>query len=274
MRLFLCLCFFATVAQAQPVRFAVWGDSGVGSAGQKRLARQIAESKPQFLLHTGDLIYPRGQWSGFQPYFWKIYGDLTKTAPFYGALGNHDIMTQNGKPFLQNFKFPRNGPNGITPERNYAFAKGPVLVIVVDSNASAKTMKNRIAPWVGQTLKKSKRDWKIVAFHHPPYSSGLHGGWSRVRKYLAPTLEKYGADVVFNGHDHHYERFKPRNGVVYIVDGAGGGPLYPRKKWQKQTAFFDNKNWSFSAVEATEKRFAVRQIADDGKVLDSWQLQK
>ena len=44
----------------QNYQFDVWGDSGSGSDGQKALAAQIDKSKPDFLLHAGDLIYPKG----------------------------------------------------------------------------------------------------------------------------------------------------------------------------------------------------------------------
>ena len=38
---------------------------------------------------------------------------------------------------------------------------------------------------------------------------------------LVPLFEQYGVDVVFNGHDHHYER-SYKDGVYYIVTGGGG----------------------------------------------------
>ena len=39
--------------------------------------------------------------------------------------------------------------------------------------------------------------------------SGLHGSTSDVQTHLVPIFETYGVDVVFSGHDHHYERDLP-----------------------------------------------------------------
>jgi len=57
-----------------------------------------------------------------------------------------------------------------------------------------------------------------------------------VQDALVPLFEQYGVDMVFNGHDHHYERTCPiragqcssaqEGGVVYYVTGGGGAPLY------------------------------------------------
>lgn len=254
------------------VRFAVWGDSGSGTAGQKALARRIETFQPSFLLHTGDLIYPRGQRSGYKPFFWDIYGPLLKKARFYGALGNHDIMTEKGQPWLDNLVLPRNGPSGLTPERNYSFDQGAAHIVVLDSTASERVMKTKIVPWLERDLKASCALWKIVVFHHPPFSSGLHGNSERTRQFFVPVLERNGVNVVFCGHDHHYERFKPRGRTLYIMDGAGGAVRYPRRTQNSQSVVFDNSDWSFTAVEMTPKLLRARQISAKGKVLDQWEL--
>ena len=41
------------------------------------------------------------------------------------------------------------------------------------------------------------------------------------------TLARGGADVVLAGHDHHYERFAPLNGIRSFVVGSGGRSHYP-----------------------------------------------
>ena len=38
-------------------------------------------------------------------------------------------------------------------------------------------------------------------------------------------FEEYGVNVVFQGHDHNYERLE-KNGIIYITSGGGGAPLY------------------------------------------------
>ena len=58
--------------------------------------------------------------------------------------------------------------------------------------------------------------------HRPPFSSGQHGSDSQARAFFVPLFEKHGVPLVLAGHDHHYERVTPQNGVAYVVTGGGG----------------------------------------------------
>ncbi len=253
-------------------RFAAWGDSGSGEAGQLNLAPQLIKYQPAFTVHTGDLIYPRGAWSDYDPKFFGVYAPLLRDSPFYGSLGNHDNVTQKGAPWLANFQFPRNGPKGITPERNYSFVWGNAQFWILDGNTTGAEMRV-IADWLRKSITQSKATWKFAVFHQPPYSSGLHGGTNVVKKYYSPVLEN-GIDVVLNGHDHDYERFAPKGTATYIVTGAGGAVRYPKKHDEPDSVFYDNQNWSFSAFTIEGKFLKAQQIATSGTILDEWRLSK
>jgi acid phosphatase type 7 len=255
-----------------PLRIAIWGDSGTASRGQKLLAQQIEKANADFLLHTGDLIYPRGAARDFDPKFFQIYRKTLSRAPFYGSLGNHDVVTKNGAAFLSVFVLPRNGPPGLTPERNYSFDYGDVHVAVVDSNASTQQLRRNIIPWLQADLQRSRALWKFVVFHHPPFSSGLHGDDSRMQKYLVPAIAGR-ADIAFNGHDHCYERWQPRGGVHYIVTGAGGAALYP-KRGKSRAVTFNNDVYSYTLLEIRGRNLRLRQISAGGATIDDWRLQK
>ena len=63
-------------------------------------------------------------------------------------------------------------------------------------------------------------DWLIVLFHHPPYSRGFHNSDKEsflieMRQNALPIIEAAGADVVYAGHSHSYER-------SFLIDGAYG----------------------------------------------------
>ncbi len=253
-------------------RFAAWGDSGSGEAGQLNLAPQLIKFAPAFTVHTGDLIYPRGAWRDYDPKFFSVYAPLLRDSPFYGSLGNHDNITQRGAPWLANFHFPRNGPQGIVPERNYSFSWGNAQFWILDGNTTGAEMRV-IAAWLKRGIADSKATWKFAVFHQPPYSSGLHGGYDVVKKYYSPVLEN-GIDVVLNGHDHDYERFKKKGSATYIVTGAGGAGRYPKRHNEPDSVFYDNDNWSFSAFVIEGKYLKAQQIASSGTVLDEWRLSK
>src|SRR4029434_6138484 len=74
--------------------------------------------------------------------------------------------------------------------------------------------------WLDKELQASGSDWKIPYFHHPLYSSGMHGSQVELRKIVEPLFIKYGVDVVFAGHEHFYERIKPQNGIYYFTSGG------------------------------------------------------
>ena len=62
--------------------------------------------------------------------------------------------------------------------------------------------------------------------HHPRWSSGLHGSDGTMSE-LWRLLASARADVVLAGHDHHYERFAPIDGIRSFVVGTGGKSHYP-----------------------------------------------
>jgi hypothetical protein len=266
---------FATAKpQGQKFSFVAWGDSGTGSRAQKALANRLAVQKPDLLLHVGDLIYPRGEAKSFDPYFFDVYHPLLARVPFYGTPGNHDIMTRRGAPFFESLVLPTNGPASLTPERCFSFDYSDAHFVFLDSNAGEFTMERTIVPWLQRDDRASKRRWKIVVFHHPPFSSGLHGGDLRVQRKLLPTLRKLKFDLVLNGHDHHYERLRTDSGPLFLITGAGGGPLYPRRRQAPGSVTFINTVPSFTRVVIDGRTLHGRQIAVDGRILDSWTLKK
>jgi hypothetical protein len=98
-----------------------------------------------------------------------------------------------------------------------------------------------------------------------------------VQIHLVPIFETYGVDVVFNGHDHHYERTCPilngacaAGGVVYYITGGAGASLYPvMGDWF--TASNDSLT-HFLKVEVNDCRLHVDAVDADGVVFDSHEI--
>ena len=109
--------------------------------------------------------------------------------------------------------------------------------------------------WVINDLDASKQTWKIVVYHQPAFTSGDATIVNNQMRAVAKLLEDHGVSIVFNGHDHNYQRTLPirattrtagpvsstagtpavyvdtsfngvtktvPDGVLYIVEGAGG----------------------------------------------------
>lgn len=67
-----------------PLRFAVIGDSGSGSPAQWDVAARLAQAAPHFVLHTGDIVYPRGGLEDYGPRYFAPYKETLSRAPRSG----------------------------------------------------------------------------------------------------------------------------------------------------------------------------------------------
>jgi len=77
--------------------------------------------------------------------------------------------------------------------------------------------------WLQTQMAASTATFKIVAIHHPPYSSNFYqfcGSWPDARW----DFKGMGADVVLSAHWGNYERLIIDN-LLYIVNGVGGARL-------------------------------------------------
>jgi predicted phosphodiesterase len=216
--------FHTAAAPDQAYRFGVIGDSGIGSTAQQQVADRLVALAPDLVLHTGDVIYPSGQTSGFDPFFFQSYQTLLRHVPMFPTLGNHDYGTASGQPYLDAFYLPHNNP--ANSEKYYSFDWGNAHFTALDFNDGPSQAQ---LDWLQADLAATDKPWKFVFYHQAIYSSGPHGYEPYVigkREVLAPIFEANHVDIVFNGHDHDYERTQSINGVVYVVSGGGGASLY------------------------------------------------
>lgn len=263
--------------------FLVFGDSGSGKRPQYRLAEVMNRHPADLVLHTGDLVYRKGELRDYPKKFFRPYRHLLASAPFYPVLGNHDIRTGNGQPFLETFCLPTNGPAGIPAERCYWFEYGDARFVGIDSNLDTQTLANAVAPWLRQVLNSSSLTWKFVFFHHAPWAGGSRPSDAGIRDILVPAIEAGGADVVFCGHNHLYERthplrageVSPTHGILYVTSGAGGKTLHEETHGgESHLAVFNDSKFSFTRVSIKGPRLELSQVSEDDKILDTVTLAK
>ncbi len=228
-----------TIGPSEPLpgarlRFAVIGDYGHTSTNAARVAALVGSWNPDFVLTTGDNNYPVGAaetidnnigrgYSAFIGDYTGDYGGGSIVNRFWPSLGNHDFvaLTCDGAtcrgPYLDYFTLPGN-------ERYYDVDLGLVHLFAVNSvpgEPDGVTADSAQAVWLRDALAASDACFDVVTFHHAPYSSGRHGSTATMRWPFAA----WGADVVFSGHEHSYERLDV-SGTPYFVVGAGGRSLY------------------------------------------------
>jgi hypothetical protein len=124
--------------------------------------------------------------------------------------------------------------------------------------------------WLEKELSSSKSEWKIAFFHHPLYSSGeRHGSELDLRSVIEPLFVKYGVDVVFNGHEHFYERIKPQKGITYFISGAAGKLRRGNIGRSSLTAKGFDTDYSFMLVEIVDDQMYFEVISRPGTIVDS-----
>jgi hypothetical protein len=246
--------------EADSVKFAVIGDNGTGEPAQYDVGRQMVTARLrfpfEFVIMLGDNMYGRQQPQDFIDKFERPYAALLQTGVmFFATLGNHD--DQNNR-FYKGFN--------MGGERYYTFARQHVRFFVFDSNL----MDAKQIAWIEATMKQSQESWKLCYFHHPLYSdAGRHGSDVELRVILEPLLVRYGANVVFSGHEHVYERIRPQKGITYFVDGSSGqlrkGDITP----SDLTAAAFDQDQTFMLVEITADAMFFQTISRTGRIVDS-----
>jgi tartrate-resistant acid phosphatase type 5 len=260
----------------EPVVFAAIGDYGTGNNDEEAVASLILGWQPDFVITLGDNNYPSGKaehidiavgqyfHSFIYPYLGS-FGMGSDINRFFPSLGNHDVITDHGQPYFDYFSLPGN-------ERYYDFTWGPLHFFALDNietEPDGVGVSSTQAEWLKAGLVASTSVWNIVYMHYPPYSSGIHGStdWA-----LWPYAD-WGADAVLAGHDHTYERLE-EDGLVYFVNGLGGGGRYDFNEILDGSQVRYNRDYGAMRVEATETSLVFQFITRTGEVIDTYELDR
>lgn len=253
-------------------RFAIIGDYGDASEEELAVAKLIKSWSPDFIITVGDNNYDDGGFltidKNIGQFFHTFIGNYagrfgqgSAENRFFPTLGNHDWNTVGANPYLEYFTLPGN-------ERYYDFIWEDVHFFAIDSDdhePHGTSLNSRQGKWFQEQIASSTARFKVVYFHHPPYTSGNHGSTPRMRW----GFKDLGADVVIAGHDHHYERLVV-DGLNFIVTGNGGKSIrgFGRKRPESVSRY--NKNFGASLATVTDDfvRFEHYSIAKGSKLID------
>ncbi len=242
----------------RPLLMWVVGDSGTGNKVQGKVHTAmrdwLAKEKRvlDMFIHVGDMAYGTGMDSEFQGYFFKPYEATLRNTVCWPAFGNHEGKSSKSGtcigPYYDAYIMPTAGESGGVAsgtEAYYSFDVGKVHFISLNSFDIPRQPDGAMAQWLKADLDKTKADWIIAFFHHPPYTKGTHDSDDRkkdkelveIRENIMPILEGAGVDLVLAGHSHIYERSMLLDGAyatptvaenVVLDDGdgnpAGNGP--------------------------------------------------
>lgn len=239
------------------------------SCAHPKTAAQVQAMNPEFILTMGDNQYDDALLSDFRNYYDKTWGKFkSKTKP---AVGNHETYDPAGvyagyKSYFGNIATPQG-------KTYYSFNRGNWHFIALDSNYFDD--QDQI-DWLTADLNANTKGCIAAYWHHPLFSSGEHGN-DPVSKPIWQLLYAKKADLVLNGHDHHYERFAPQNpnqqaandGIVEILGGMGGASPYNIENVQPNSLKRLADTYGVLKLSFTDTTFNSQLIGIDGAVKDS-----
>ncbi len=201
----------------QPFHFIAYGDTRTQPDKHASVIARVLTFHPDFVIQTGDLVADgtnESQWD----VFWQIETPLLRDTAYYPALGNHE---KEGAPYFRYFGVPQ----------EYSFDYGNTHFVALDTNRPDSELKQQEEFLRKDLLAHQKATWRVVFFHHTPYTCVDKPGRRELAKALSarlePILVEGRVQLVVNGHDHDYQRHVPPSGITYLVTGGGGAPLYP-----------------------------------------------
>ena len=185
---------------------------------------------------AGRLLSPGGgEWTQYNGFFNGNGNTVLQNYPLTVVKGNHDHMM--GEYYGFHFNQPNRGASGATQYANdgdYWFTAGSVLFIALNANDNNADDHDQ---FMAQAVAANPNvKWKAAFWHQSAYSQGAHStfdDWvSAIRGTFPRLMDKYGIDVVLQGHDHIYTRtaqmlggnpVDPVSGDAITLKGNSGG---------------------------------------------------
>ncbi|MFI8964695.1 discoidin domain-containing protein [Streptomyces sp. NPDC053493] len=239
------------------------------SCAHPKTAAQAQRINPTFYLTMGDNQYDDARLSDYRNYYDKTWGAFkAKTRP---VPGNHETYDPAGalagyKSYFGAVAYPQGKPY-------YSYDEGNWHFVALDSNSFDDPAQIQ---WLKDDLARNAKGCVAAYFHHPLYSSGGHGN-DPVSKPVWQILYAAKADLVLNGHDHHYERFAPQDpngkatadGIVEIVGGMGGAEPYPIETVQPNSQKRISGPYGVLKLDFTDTTYSWQYVGTDGQVKDT-----
>ncbi|MDR3551881.1 MAG: metallophosphoesterase family protein [Clostridia bacterium] len=222
--------------------------------------------------------------------------------------GNHD--EQLGKYYSYHYNQPNRSTLGETSNNSvnnndgdYWFTYGDALFMVLNANNYADTAAHDEFMKQAVDANPNAR-WKIAAWHQSAYSEASHAVSSAddstqitfIRQNWPKLMDKYGVDVVFEGHDHSYTRtYQMYNGlpvdatktnlvsdtkgtVYFTLDSGSGSKYYDFQSTAVHT--FSSLFWqqyapTYSYITIDDNEFKIDTIrTDTGDSVDHYTIDK
>ena len=274
----------------------------IASAGDWGCNSDTDETVDKILSEKTDMTLGLGDYS-YEP---SADCWLEKVEPLYQdnsgnmkiSIGNHENDTKEDlDKYLSSFGMAK---------QYYSFTTKNVHFLVMATEIPYKFGSEQYK-FVANDLSKASADknvdWTVVIFHRIMYTSPTSctscDGLSDLIEAYHPIFDKYGVDLVLQGHAHDYQRTFPLqynkedpseptvisknpskytdpNGPIFAIIGTGGEAIHAIKSKSPFIASQHDKRFGHLAIDiskdGTTKILKGKFIANDGKIMDEFEI--
>jgi acid phosphatase type 7 len=192
----------------------------------KLVERQLSQvGSNTNVLTLGDNVYNVGLLTEYKNCYEPTWGRfLSKT---FATPGNHDYGTANAVGYYDYFGASAG------PDRNgyYRIDRNGWTIFALNSQTDASNTSAQMQ-WLKSQL-TTAQPCVAAAWHYPVFTSAVRKD-NTTMVAVWDVLDKAKADIVLQGHEHHYEKFAPMtatgtvmdtDGIRSFVVGTGGASL-------------------------------------------------
>lgn len=223
-------------------------------------------------LGLGDLQYEVGALAAFQTEYDSTYGRFESIT--YSAPGNHEYATPGASGYYAYFD---RGP-GVDGRGYYSVdldTRWHVVALNSECTVVSCAAGSPQLTWLAADLARTNRPCVIAFWHHPRFSSGLHGDAPEMAD-IWRILQAAGTELVLAGHDHDFERFDPlgfdgkpaSTGIRSFVVGTGGKDQRPFATVRAGSAVRLTGRFGVLELELGADRYSWSFVGEDRNVLD------
>ena len=198
-----------------PTQFVYFGDAQNDILNHwSRVIRMAYQTAPNasFVIHAGDLVDSAHKDNEWAQWF-KAGGFIHSQWTAIPVVGNHEFQRFDGYEgslprrlsiqWRPQFTLPvEDNLDSRLHETVYTVEYQDILILVLNSTGHLEKQ----TEYIKQKLSNTDAKWKIVTNHHSVFSPAEGRDFKYARKVWKPLFEKYGVDLVLNGHDHTYAR--------------------------------------------------------------------
>ena len=280
---------FQKVLAASDTTMAAAGDWGCSDNTEKTV-QNVRNLNPKLLLALGDFSYDKTStcWLSVM----KPIESITKI-----SIGNHEDSDTLLNSYLNQFRLSK---------QYYSFDTNNVHVLIMSTEEEFEPNSDQYN-FVVNDLRNAANNpdikWIVVNMHNPFYSSpneceasGCEGD-KDFRESFHPLFDKYGVDLVLEGHVHNYQRSFPLafnqqksgepivtsasktdynnpSGAIFAIVGTGGVNLHGLSDKAPFMAFQQDSKFGVLYMHFSDDKIDAKFVTNEGETLDHFSISK